>query len=437
MVQHGSGKGTLAKKISESMNFVNIDTGAMYRSLSLQMIREKVVTEEKEKILEILKKIKIELKDNKVFLNNEDVSKEIRSKEVTDIVSFVSGIKEVRLEMAERQRELAKEKDAVMEGRDIGTVVFPDADVKIYLDANSEERAKRRHKENQEKGIDISYEEVLKNIETRDKNDKEKEFGALKVAEGAIVIDSTSLTFDEVYKKIEEIINEKIEKHRGGSQVCPTKETIKESKKEISKAETVFKEIMRYIIKGILQVFCRILFRIKIVNKNNIPKEGACIICANHVSNWDPLVSVVCTKRPIRMMAKEELFNSKFLSFLGYVFGMFPVKRNAGDMEAIKKSLKLLKAGEILGLYPEGTRKGLEKGIKPKNGAVLISIKSKTPIIPVGLQGEFKPFKKVKINYGKPIYFDQKNVDTQNKEEVDRLTGELMSEIVRLTNEKI
>ncbi len=209
----GTGKGTITSLISKEMGLVNIDTGATYRCVALYAIKNNIKLEEKEKIIESLPNIHIDMKNEqgvqKVYLNNEDVTSEIRSKEVTKIVSQVSSIVEVRLAMVEVQRNLAKGKDVIMEGRDITTYVFPNADVKIYLDADEEERAKRRYKEIQEKGIEMTYEEVLKNIQIRDKNDKEKEIGALKIAEDAIYIDTTNLTIEEVKEKVKEIIMEK------------------------------------------------------------------------------------------------------------------------------------------------------------------------------------------------------------------------------------
>ena len=209
----GTGKGTITSLISKEMGLVNIDTGATYRCVALYAIKNNIKLEEKEKIIESLPNIHIDMKNEqgvqKVYLNNEDVTSEIRSKEVTKIVSQVSSIVEVRFAMVEVQRNLAKGKDVIMEGIDITTYVFPNADVKIYLDADEEERAKRRYKEMQEKGIEMTYEEVLKNIQVRDKNDKEKEIGALKIAEDAIYIDTTNLSIEEVKEKVKEIITEK------------------------------------------------------------------------------------------------------------------------------------------------------------------------------------------------------------------------------------
>ncbi len=209
----GTGKGTVTKLLSKEMGLVNIDTGATYRCVALYMLKNNIKLEEKEKIIASLPNIHIDMKiedgEQTIFLNGEDVTKEIRSKEVTQIVSQVSSIKEVRFAMVDVQRNLAKGKDVIMEGRDITTYVFPNADVKIYLDADEKERAKRRYKEMQEKGIDMSYDEVLKNIQIRDKNDKEKEIGALKIAEDAIYVDTTSLSVEEEKEKVKQIIEEK------------------------------------------------------------------------------------------------------------------------------------------------------------------------------------------------------------------------------------
>lgn len=212
----GSGKGTVTKVIAGRMGLINLDTGATYRCVALEALRRGVTLEEKDKIVELVDGLNIEFKHEndfiRVFLNGEDVTSEIRSIEVTKIVSQISSIVPVRLKMVDLQRKMAEGKDVIMEGRDIGTYVFPNADIKIYLDADVEERAKRRYKENMEKGINTSYEEVIENIKIRDENDKNKEIGALRVAKDAIIVDSTKMTIEEMADKVEEIINKKWER---------------------------------------------------------------------------------------------------------------------------------------------------------------------------------------------------------------------------------
>lgn len=216
----GTGKGTVTKILSEKLNLVNIDTGAMYRCVTLYFLNKGIDINDEKNIKESLENIDIELRNENgnqiVFLNGQDVSEEIRSKRVSEIVSIVSGIKQIRLYMSDLQRKLGEKQDSILEGRDIGTCVFPDADVKIYLDADVEERARRRYNQNKEKNIEMSYEDVLKNIIERDKNDKERKFGALKKAEDAILIDTTHLTIDEVVEKICDIITIRSAKFRRG-----------------------------------------------------------------------------------------------------------------------------------------------------------------------------------------------------------------------------
>ena len=210
----GSGKGTVTKKIANELGLINIDTGITYRCVALEVLNQNVSLEDTDKIIEIARNIKIDIDNTPngdiVYLNGKDVTKDIRSKEVTKIVSPVSSIKEVRYSMVDMQRKLAEGKDIIMEGRDICTYVFPNADVKIYLDASIEERSKRRYKENQEKNIDMTYEEVYENIKKRDENDKAKEIGALKIASDSIVVDTTSLSIDEVVEKIINIIKQSL-----------------------------------------------------------------------------------------------------------------------------------------------------------------------------------------------------------------------------------
>lgn len=207
----GTGKGTMADLLSKKYGFTNIDTGATYRCVALEMLNQKVDLSNEAEVAKIAKNIKIDMQtidgNLEVYLNGVNVSKEIRSPEVAKVVSPVSSIKEVRSEMVNIQRKLAEGKNVIMEGRDITTVVFPNADVKIYLDGALEERAMRRYRQNKAKGIEMSYEEVLENIKKRDKNDMEKEVGALKIADDAIVIDTTNLTIIEQEAKMSEIID--------------------------------------------------------------------------------------------------------------------------------------------------------------------------------------------------------------------------------------
>ena len=208
----GTGKGTITKLVAEELGLINIDTGAMYRCVTLDIINKGVSLDNLYAINEILNKIKIDIKNSdgnlKFFLNGIEVTNDIRTQRVNELVSQVSHIPEVRTNMVNLQRKMAEGKKVIMEGRDIGTNVFPNANVKIYLDASTEERAKRRYKQEQEKGSNITYEEVLKNVVFRDQNDKNSSVAPLKQAKDAILVDTTTLTIPEVKEKVISIIKE-------------------------------------------------------------------------------------------------------------------------------------------------------------------------------------------------------------------------------------
>lgn len=205
----GSGKGTVAKRIAQECNLTYIDTGAMYRAIAYASIKDNIDINDEDKIIDLAKKYKIKFIDGKTYLNSIDISKEIRTMEVSSIVSPISSIVKLREILVDLQREMAKNCNVIMEGRDITTVVFPNAKYKFYLDATIEERANRRYKENIEKGMNVSLEEIKKNIEKRDYNDMHREVGSLTRTPDSIYIDSTNLTIDEVVSKIKKIIEVK------------------------------------------------------------------------------------------------------------------------------------------------------------------------------------------------------------------------------------
>ena len=192
---------------------------------------------------------------------------------------------------------------------------------------------------------------------------------------------------------------------------------------------------MRKFLKGLFWLMSVIAYRIKVNGKENLPKEGAALVCPNHVHALDTVLVVVHANRKINVLAKEELFESRFLRFLAKVFGVYPVKQNSADLGAIKTSLKLLKNKELLLIYPEGTRKGMEKGKPLKNGPMTIAIKAGVPIVPVGIKGTFKAFSKITINIGKPMSFNEYKDKVNDKEVVSKLTQDLMKEIIRLRDE--
>lgn len=204
----GAGKSTISKLVASQLNFQYIDTGAMYRGVTLKCLRLHIQPDE---VSERIKSMQTELRmdGEKIFLDGEDVSQEIRSLEVNQAVSAFSAIPAVRLFLVDLQRAMAVDQDILVDGRDIGTYVFPKAEVKIFLTANVEVRAKRRFLEMQENGGSVSFEEIVANIESRDRIDSQREMAPLKKADDAIEVDTSNMSIAEVVAQILSLVERK------------------------------------------------------------------------------------------------------------------------------------------------------------------------------------------------------------------------------------
>ncbi|MBE6887754.1 MAG: (d)CMP kinase [Ruminococcaceae bacterium] len=210
----GAGKSTIAKRLSAELGFVYVDTGAMYRTVGLYCLQNNVDIDDEAAVSAVLGNISIELKyidgEQRILLNGTDVSKEIRMNEVSMAASKTSAYKAVRAFLLDAQRNVAKTQSVIMDGRDIGTVVLPDAEIKIFIVGDATVRAKRRHKELLEKGQNISLQEVLEDIITRDHNDTNRAEAPLRQAKDAVLLDTTYKNFDEAYESVLEIVKGKM-----------------------------------------------------------------------------------------------------------------------------------------------------------------------------------------------------------------------------------
>ncbi|RKQ64125.1 cytidylate kinase [Thermovibrio guaymasensis] len=203
----GAGKSTLAKEISKRFGYTHLDSGAIYRAIGFASKEMGIDLNNEIEVLEIAKKLKIELKGSRVFVNGKDVTEEIRTPEGGVLASQVAQHREVREVVVKILRNLAQGKKVVIDGRDAGTYIFPEAQLKIYLTASPEERAKRRYRELVEKGFKVSYEQVLKEVVERDKKDKSRKFAPLTVPKGAVIIDSTGKSLEQVLNEVKKLID--------------------------------------------------------------------------------------------------------------------------------------------------------------------------------------------------------------------------------------
>ncbi|MBR5390889.1 MAG: (d)CMP kinase [Clostridia bacterium] len=210
----GAGKSTIAKALAKQLSFIYIDTGAMYRSIGLFAARNRVNGKDTAGVAALLPYITLEIRfldgAQHMFLNGEDVSEAIRTEQASIYASDVSAIPAVRAFLLERQRDFARDNDVIMDGRDIGTVVLPDADLKIFLTASSEARARRRFLEQQAKGLDVSYEEVLEGLRRRDLQDSSRSAAPLKAAEDAVIVDTTECDLEASIALVRKLVKERL-----------------------------------------------------------------------------------------------------------------------------------------------------------------------------------------------------------------------------------
>ena len=408
-----SGKSTAARLLAEKLDARFLDTGAMYRAVTLAAMQKGVDLTDQQQLLDILKssKFKFKPKDGQtvVSIDGKDVTEEIRSADVTANARYIASAAKLREKLVKMQRQFAAdEKRIVTEGRDQGTVAFSDADLKIFLIADVVERASRRFAELQAKGQPADLEEIKKAIEERDLSDQTRAVSPLKPADDAISVDTSNLSIEQVVEKL----------------MNYAKPILEDEPKRLWFA------VARWICK----VFCQLFFRIRVYGMENIPRRGGFLIISNHQSFLDPILAGIFIKRHMHFLARDTLFRNKFLGSIIASVNTIPVRRGEADLGAMKAIIAKLKANCGVCLFPEGTRSIDGKISVFKPGFGLLCRRGHAAVVPTVIDGAFEAWPKNKkffsagakitISYGKCITAEQiKSIS--DRELAEKLTGTL------------
>ena len=417
----GSGKSTLAKAISKDLGIVYVDTGALYRTVGYYVYTKDVQPTDAPAVEALLPEISIEIKYEdgvqRVILNGEDLGDKIRQPQISMYASAVSAIPVVRAFLLDMQKDIVRKNSVVMDGRDIGTVIIPDADLKIFLCASDECRAKRRTEELVAKGVEARYEDVLADMTERDKNDKNRDIAPAIPAPDAIILDNSDMTVEQSVKKIKELLEAKK----------------KEKSKKTNKLYAVLYFLLAKLIRGI--------YRIRIIGAENEPTDSNFILASNHSSGSDPVIVCASMKHQICYMGKKELFKIPLVGLLLKSLGGYPIDRKGNDISAIKTTVNMIKEGSCVGIFPQGTRyPGVNpRGTEVKTGVALIASRSGADVLPVCIKtkaNKAKMFRKTYIIIGKPIKNAELGFDHEKGSAgFSRVSERIFDEICKLYEE--
>ena len=420
----GAGKSTVAKALAKRLGIIYVDTGALYRTIGLYVRNKGIDKTDTSAVIACLDEIQLDMQfingEQIITLNGEKIGQEIRTGEIAMYASAVSAIPQVRTFLLETQRKIARENDVVMDGRDIGTVILPDAEVKIFMVASPEARAKRRYLELTEKGESCTYESVLADIIERDTNDSTRKVAPAIPAQDAVHLDNSDLTIEQTVDAVIKIIEEKTQK--------------KKTKR--------IRGLYRFIKYG-FSWFFYIVYGLKIRGREKEPQNKNFVICANHTSLMDvvPLV-IALNKNQIRFMAKKEIFKIPILRGFARGMGGYPVDRKGGDVSAIKKTIEILKEEHgCVGIFPQGTRQAYKdpRQTPIKDGVGMVAIKAGVGILPIAIKtkkGKLSFFRRAEIIIGDYIDPTTLNLEGTPKEQYKELTHYAFDKVCNMLEEK-
>ena len=409
----GAGKSSVAKAVSKALGIIYVDTGALYRNIGLYMLDNGIDPKNSEAVASALGSINIELKfeDGRqiILLNGEDRGDAIRTPEASMAASCVSAIPAVREYLLDMQKSIARKNSLVMDGRDIGTVIIPDAELKIFLTASPKARAERRYKELVAKGKEVTFEQVYNEMVERDKNDSTRNVAPCVKAKDAWLLDNSNLNQDQTVEAI-----------------------LKKAKKLMRTTYPLYS-----FLKPIVAPIFRLLFNVQVVGRENVPMEGGVLLCPNHIAAVDVIsVGAVCP-RQITCIAKKELFSVPVLGPIIKGLGAVKIDRGGADVGAIKAAVGAIQDGKTVTIFPQGHR---YPGVDPtttqvRHGAGLIAYHAKCDVIPVCIKikgSKYSLFRKTVVIFGKPIKYEDLGFNEGGRDEYAAATEKVFKRIVEM-----
>jgi cytidylate kinase len=408
-----SGKSTLGGLLAEQLGYLYFDTGVMYRAVALAALERGIAPSDEEAVAELAESLLVDVtpptvedgRQYTVLADGVDVTWNIRSPEVDVAVSPVSANRGVRAALTPQQRRIAGQGRIVMAGRDIGTVVLPDADLKIYLDAAPVERARRRHDEMQARGDAVAFDDILSSLRRRDAYDSGREAAPLRAAGDAVVINSTEMTIDQVLEQAMALVGSWPGRRRGGASRPDGSGRATNKRAAMGKWRPVLEPVLRFL----LWLFVRVEFE----GLERIPRQGPLLLAYNHIHLIDPLVIVAWVPRYAVAIGKAEIFSWPVVGPLVRIYPTIPIRRGELDMGALRQSLAVLDAGHALIIAPEGTRSQSGELQQAKPGMVLLARQTDALILPVAVTGTsgfsqaLRRLRRVRVHYrfGRPFRF--------------------------------
>ncbi len=437
-----SGKSTTAKGVAKVLGFDYLDTGALYRAITLAAVEEGLAAKGDSAMVAFLEDLHIRYRfykgEVKVLIGDRDVTDEIRSPEIASQVSAFSAVGVVRERMVELQRKFARGKNLVAEGRDMGSVVFPEAELKIFLKSDPIIRAERRAAEFAAQGKDQEAEKVLKDLKRRDSLDSGREISPLIQTEDAQVLDNTHMSIPEQIDAVVKLASERMPRPAvNPDEILFRPEMLPEDYRLTSSVRPIYRFVWRLV-----WLLGKLLFGIRMHHWDRSPKEGGLLVASNHVAWLDPPMAGLAVKRELTFVAKKELFRNRLFGGLITYFNAVPIKRGSFDRTCFDTLGERLRGGGTVFFFPEGTRKPLGRLGKAKWGLGLMAAESRCPVQPVFIKGtkHWKQAlirrKRVELYLGRPLHVQPLIDRGLEGRELYEVFGEgVMAEIARLQEE--